>query len=395
LAGPPQARTLTLWETVLSAVALVGEYCTKLVWPLPLSAYYPFHKSTGLFEPAVLTGLAWLVAGGVGFLVLRRRSRAAAFAILWVIVPLAPVLNARWLVANVFAERYLYLPSAGFCWLVAWAGIRLWDALPASRPLGRRILAAAFVVVCMLFAARTVMRNRDWRNDLTLYQRALEVFPEAHVLRGNLGGMYLNRGDFAAAERELKLSIAHNPDNVITLQNLGVLYAGQQRHADAIAMFERVLRLRPEYTAAHYNLCGVYRKMGEVDQALRACEKAVSLAPLNVTARNRLGRLHLELGRLDEATEQLRKSLEIRPTAEAAGLLAEAHLLRGEEERAEPLLRQAIELEPFASGAHFRLGTIYAARGRHAEAIREFEAGLQTDPNNAEALAALRKLRAQ
>jgi hypothetical protein len=56
-------------------------------------------------------------------------------------------------------------------------------------------------------------------------------------------------------------------------------------------------------------------------------------------------------------------------------------------------LRPRASLEPFDSQAHFGLSGLLATRGLSAEAIREYEAALQTDPGNGEALAALRKLK--
>jgi Flp pilus assembly protein TadD len=48
--------------------------------------------------------------------------------------------------------------------------------------------------------------------------------------------------------------------------------------------------------------------------------------------------------------------------------------------------------DPFDSHAHFGLGAIEAADGRSADAIRDYHAGLETDPSNAAALAALKNL---
>jgi len=75
-------------------------------------------------------------------------ARSHGFICLGIPVPaLGPVLNARWMSASVFAERYLYMPSIGFWWLVAWAAVSLWRAEGPSflRPLSRAtpILLAA------------------------------------------------------------------------------------------------------------------------------------------------------------------------------------------------------------------------------------------------------------
>ena len=98
---------------------------------------------------------------------------------------LAPVLNAHWVGENVFTERYLYLPSVGVAWLVGLGATKLWSHA-AARPAQRRALALAGVTVGVLYAARIVVRNRDWNNDIVFYTRTLEFAPEP-ILYFNLG----------------------------------------------------------------------------------------------------------------------------------------------------------------------------------------------------------------
>jgi hypothetical protein len=52
-------------------------------------------------------------------------------------------------------------------------------------------------------------------------------------------------------------------------------------------------------------------------------------------------------------------------------------------------------LNAFDSHAHFGLAAIEAAGGRKAEAIRDYQAGLESDPTNRDALSALENLRNQ
>ncbi|HZP00386.1 MAG TPA: tetratricopeptide repeat protein, partial [Terriglobia bacterium] len=53
----------------------------------------------------------------------------------------------------------------------------------------------------------------------------------------------------------------------------------------------------------------------------------------------------------------------------------------------------AVGLDPFDSQAHFALGRLYAKQGDVTRATREYQLGLQTDPQNREASAALEGLK--
>lgn len=57
--------------------------------------------------------------------------------------------------------------------------------------------------------------------------------------------------------------------------------------------------------------------------------------------------------------------------------------------------RVALTLDKSDSYAHFGLGDIYLLAGRKVEALSEYEAGLMGDPQNAQAQAAVQKLRQQ
>jgi predicted membrane-bound dolichyl-phosphate-mannose-protein mannosyltransferase len=201
LAPVLQISDLTWKQTHLSATALVGQYCGKLLWPVELCAFYVFRRSTSVLEPRVLAGFLALTVMAVLFVFLWRRARPASFAILWMVLTLGPVLNARWMAANVFTERYLYLPSAGFCWLLGMGGACLWHRTRERSALWRRVLVGVLALLSALFILRVVMRNRDWSNDVTLYTKTLAASPDSYHIRNNLGTVYWKQGNVNGRRR--------------------------------------------------------------------------------------------------------------------------------------------------------------------------------------------------
>ena len=244
--APAIARPALSWTRVmLTAIALTGSYAWKLIWPAHLSAFYVFHENERFSDTAVLGGLLALIAGLNLFVWLWSRARPLSFALVWMGITLAPVMNARWMPAGVFAERYLYLPSVGFCWLLGCAAVWLWRASPtetsatrtsatlrttttttqastpqATTPQGaathataklasatripflRRAVPVLLAAVALLYGVRTIRRNRDWRTEEVLFRRTLEEQPDAQLIRTDLGVVYWERGDEVSAERE-------------------------------------------------------------------------------------------------------------------------------------------------------------------------------------------------
>src|SRR6266436_2198820 len=219
-----QHPNLSWSQTIYSAFSSIADYTRLLVWPAHLSAFHAFHPSNPLGDPRVLAGIAIFAATIVAILKLQAKSPPAAFATLWIGVLLGPVLNARWMASNVLTERYLYLPSVGFCWIVGWLAKAAWDSATratAAKSALRCALCLVGVVVFALAVTKTLRRNRVWRDDLTLYTTTLVTDPDSYVMHLNLGSTYFERGDQKRAEAELNRALALRPNSVNVLNALG------------------------------------------------------------------------------------------------------------------------------------------------------------------------------
>lgn len=395
LAPVLQISDLTWKQTLLSATALVGQYCGKLLWPVELCAFYVFRRSTSVLEPRVLVGILAIAVLGAVFALLWRRAGPVSFAILWMVVTLGPVLNARWMAANVFTERYLYLPSAGFCWLLGMGWAYLWQRTQDRGVLWRRLLVGALALMSVLFILRVVTRNRAWSDDVTLYTKTLAMSPDSHHIRNNLGTVYWKQDNVAAAEREWQEALGLAPRNAIILNNLGLVRTKQERYAEAVDYFQRAMHLKPLYTDPHLNLGVAYTEMGQSDKAELQLRTAVALSPLRTDARNKLGKLYSDAGRLDDAKSQFLKSVESEPNATAYKGLGAIYLHWGDHARAAEAFERAVAVDPYDSVARFELGKLYLAAGRREDAARQYQAGLVTDPSNAEARAAIEEIRSK
>lgn len=396
--APAVFRSSLAWPQVaLSAVALTGNYLEKLIWPAHLSVFYVFHPSERWRDAAVLEGFAALLLCAGLFLWLWRRAHMVSFAFLWMGATLAPVLNARWLTGGVFAERYLYLPSVGFCWLIGWAVAVIWHSATVERPGSKyssrqMAVLAGLGVLFLCCGAAVVRRNRDWRTEETLYQRTLEEQPDAQLIRTNLGLIYWNNGDALAAEREWERAMGPEPPYLTTLDNLGLVRTVQQNYPQAIALFQRAIQESPQYAPAHKNLAAAYADAGKLADADREFRVAVGLAPLNVEGRNAYGHFLQDQNRDADAEEQFRASLAADDNGDAEDSLGEIMMSHDQPAAAETAFAAALALDPADSRAHLGMGAVREQQGRAGEAASEYRAALSSDPQNAAAAAGLRRL---
>jgi tetratricopeptide (TPR) repeat protein len=392
LAPVLQLPKISRREAFYSSFALIAQYVWKICWPVNLCGFYTFHKSLSLFEPRAVAGLVVLGLCLWAFVYSWNRERLISFGLVWFFLNLAPVLNGRLLGANVFTERYLYLPSLGFCWIVAWGGQAIWMKLAGQRS-ARRPYAAGLVIIAALCVLRIVTRNCVWRDDATFYQTTLAAEPDAIALRINLGAVYWNSGSPVLAEAEWREALRRSPDHWLVLNNLGLVAERKKLYEEAIEDFERSIRLRPNYADSHMNLGRTYAVTGADDKAEAQLKAAVALAPLYVPARNELAEFYFAAGRFREAEAQYRLSVTSGGTLGAWNSLGDIYSRWRRWPDAEHAFRQALALDAFESHAHFGLGAALEAEGRGREALQEYTAGLETDPRNPAALEAVERLK--
>jgi tetratricopeptide (TPR) repeat protein len=392
LAPVLQLPQISRREAFYSSFALIAQYVWKIVWPVNLCGFYTFHKSLSLFDPRSIAGLVLLGLCLCAFVYSWKRERLVSFGLLWLFLNLAPVLNGRWLGANVFTERYLYLPSLGFCWIAAWGGQAIWTRLAEQRA-ARMVYAVALTIIVALCVVRIVTRNRVWRDDATFYQHTLTQQPDAVALRINLGAVYWNSGSPDQAEAEWRAALRRAPDHWLILNNLGLVAARKKLYDEAIEDFQRSIRFRPNYADSHMNLGRTYSVTGASDKAEAQLKAAVALAPLYVQARNALAEFYFDAGRFSEAETQYRASVASGVTVQAWNSLGDIYSRWHRWQDAERAFRQALALDAFESRAHFGLGAVLEAEGQNIEALQEYTAGLQTDPRNPTVLEAVERLK--
>lgn len=153
-------------------------YLKLLFVPHPLTIdYYPYHvPKVGWSDWRALLGLVLNVGMGIWALWNIRKRSVPAYAILYYLLTLSIVSNLVVSVGTFMNERFLYMPSVGFCILVGSflpANCRnsLKEEPDTAYPLGMIF----FAVIAGLFAYRTVTRIPDWRSALTLNQSAVKV----------------------------------------------------------------------------------------------------------------------------------------------------------------------------------------------------------------------------
>ncbi|HUY15434.1 MAG TPA: tetratricopeptide repeat protein [Terriglobia bacterium] len=387
-----QKKDFGLDEVVFYAAGLIGQYLKKLIWPVHLHVYYAFPPTIGEWVPQMLAGLLAAGVFALVFTALWRWARPVSFGCVWFALTLAPVLDVRLLPNCVFAERYLYLPSVGFCWIAAWGMAWVWRKAGTGGRSWRTVMATAGLLTAALCSIRIFTQNPAWKDDLTFYQAALANAPHSADMHNNLGIIYWRRHDLPQAEQEWHKAYQLEPRSIFALDNLGLLCSREKRYGEAEYYLQKALLLSPHDVTALVNLGQTEEYLGHQAEAEADLRQAVAVAPLNVRALVKLGELLQDEGKSAEAAVQFQSALRSQPTLRAYYGLGLAQWSQGNTRQAEQTFLQSVALIPADSRSHFLLGLLYENTGRPQQALEQYRAGLRTDPSNAMALAAVRRL---
>ncbi|MFI5396038.1 MAG: hypothetical protein ACHQ9S_10935 [Candidatus Binatia bacterium] len=320
--GPAGGLSIDVIPNIIGAI---GHYTTKLVLPVWQSAYVsdlPTSPAALLAIGAMLAGaaLGWLVAW-------RRGEREVVFLLVWMGCTLAPSLAIVIKIpAAPVAERYLYLPSVGYCVLLAY-GIMRASAAIGSRN-ARTMLAAAVAVLLCVGAAATLRRNAVWRSNLTLWEdTAAKNLTDGLPMR-SLATAYQQLGDTARAGEYFRLALQRRNDalGLFTINNnLGSLAMMEKKLDEAERYYRAALGGNPQAADVLFNLglIGLTRAKNEDgthdaswthDQAVQArqlFEQAQQLSPLDPEIPVGLGQTLSVLGDSAGARIQFQRALQL------------------------------------------------------------------------------------
>jgi tetratricopeptide (TPR) repeat protein len=351
---------LTPTQASLNALYLLALYWWKLAVPAYLSAYYVFSPIRSLFDARAIAGVLFValscVAVGNGL----RRNKLAAFAAMFVFITLLPVMNIYGLGRNVFAERYLYLPSFGFCLLVVLLADGAVRRLPvrARKAAGAVKLAALVLVYCWIVIAR----NPDWHDDATLFRATLVRSPNApfvHYMVAATAGDDSREAE-AHYQTAIELAVGENPPDVLDL------------------------------TRSYEGLASLYADRGEYSRSLELLQRWRAVAPDRSAVDAEEGLLLLRAGSWQEAEPLLNRAFAARPNDEnvlnALGLLAWEH--QHDLRQAVGFFSQALAIhtseDDFRASLYNNLGGAYGDGRQFAMAIPQFESAVRIAPANPE-----------
>jgi hypothetical protein len=268
---PFSSLKITRFQRTLTAISVVPEWLRLFYWPARLSSEY------GPPDIQIAQGMAlWQLPGflllvgtlALGFL-LRRREPVISFAIAFVCVALLPSSNFLVPAGIVLAERTLFLPSVGAMLVLGGIVVVVARRSPAGEPRSRSLALAAVAAVLIAATVRSVSRTAVWKDNETLFNRAVIDSPLSYRAHYMLGAWSFENGRKRIGEEE----------------------------------YHRALSLFPYDPALSYNMAEQYRRVGMCAPAVPLYRWTRDLDPNFPYGRAAHAECLLEIGRYDDAKQ--------------------------------------------------------------------------------------------
>jgi protein O-mannosyl-transferase len=380
------------WQIPLIICHNIIFYLRNFVWPVRLSAFYPFPSPFTLSNTPVLAGVVGTFVLIIILLVSLRWTRAFAAGWLFFFLAVLPTLGIIGFHPVIAADRHVYLPMVGFLLPLTWLLGRFYTA-SADTLRNRHILILAVVVI--LTAAEVTATRRylfTWRDTVTHYKYMLSLSPNAHILHSNLALTLgkLNRIDEAIEHYEKALQL--KSDSHEAHNNLGNALMKKGQIDEAVKHYEKAIELGknlkikralpPGFADAHYNLANALTKQGRLREAIEHYSQALEIEPDNIDTLSNLGFALAQQGSLDKAVQYYNRTLKLRPdNVITHGRLGLALAGLGKTDEAINQFQIVLKERPNDAEMYCNLGILLQQQGKIDQAIESYKKALQINPN--------------
>ncbi|KAH8279438.1 hypothetical protein KR026_009582 [Drosophila bipectinata] len=364
------------------------------------------------------------------------QSRTLIMCLGWMVLPFLPASNLFFPVGFVVAERILYMPSMGYCLLIAY-GFQQMQQRWSHR--WQSIGHAALAVLLLSHGLKTHQRNWDWQTEYSLFMSGVHVNQRNAKLYNNVGhalendgrfeeallyfqqavriqtddiGAHINVGRtlnhlkrYAEAEQayvqakalfpQAKPGVSYHariaPNHLNVFINLANLIAkNQTRLEEADHLYRQAISMRSDYVQAYINRGDILMKLNRTVQAQEVYEQALLYDSENADIYYNLGVVFLEQGKSQQAQVYFNKALELFPEHEQA-LLNSAILLQelgGEEARrvSRSRLYKVLAKDDQNEKVYFNLGMLAMDESSFDEAEQFFKRAIHLKPDFRSAL---------
>ncbi|MGZ4075775.1 MAG: tetratricopeptide repeat protein [Bacteroidia bacterium] len=285
----------TFMEQKATALGMFFRYIVKAFYPYQLSYDYSFNQIEiiKIFSPLAVLGIILLIA--LLFIAIKyfKRDPLISISIAFILLPLFFTGNIFFNIGATMADRFLFVSTIGSSLLFTFIIFKLLKIdFTKNFPVNKA--AYIFVPVLLLFSIKTFSRNKDWKDNATLFAHDVVTVPNSARAHYNYGtalmdGLYKKENNENDAQKEFETCLKIDPLYLDALINQGVLYLRQKEYPMAIQSYQKALAINRNDNELCANAGEAFYKNNQTDSAIFYLEKAHRLGNNIVGSYNLLG----------------------------------------------------------------------------------------------------------
>jgi protein O-mannosyl-transferase len=318
-------------KKLATLVLIAGKYLSLLIAPIQLSYDYSYNalgwQTWGNWSVLVsLIIIVVIILYAIKKIKKIQQENSTiqllVFGILFYFISYSIVSNVVFNIGTYMGERFVYLPSLGFCMMLT-ALLHLILKTDTQQPLTYQ--AKWLVPVIILFSLGTYAsfeRNKDWKDNFTLYEADIHKVPNSARARMFYGIELLNKYYRTKEDNFLDRAITEiteatkiYPDFYHAYYNLGLAYQAKKEHQKAVAVFSEVLRIQPTHINSHYYIGMSYGAgFQNTEKAIEHMERGIAYGFTSPDRYLNLGVAYGIAGNLTKAAEKFEIAATENPT---------------------------------------------------------------------------------
>lgn len=151
------------------------------------------------------------------------------------------------------AERWFYFALVG---LLGMIGTILSEIKVKNQKVKLIVIGISIIIICLL-SFRTIVRNRNWSDPMTLYEHDIKISTESFDLENNYAHELLLTHKYDEALPHILKSIKLAPKYWVNWNNLGSYYRSKAEIDKSISAFKVAINNKKNYYFAYFNLARV------------------------------------------------------------------------------------------------------------------------------------------
>jgi tetratricopeptide (TPR) repeat protein len=305
-------------------------YLKMLIYPKDLSFYYGYNQipMANWSNWQVWASLVFYISLGVyGVKQFVKRNIIGLGIAIW-LGGMLGVVNVLFPIVGIVADRFAFTFSIGFCIVLGYLLLKFFK-LDLSQSVHQISFPNGFLIVfigiLVVYSVRTIARNPDWHDQMTLYEKDIEHLEEsakAHALLANTyypilskevrnsPGNLENRKKVDNLIFHYKEAIRIDSTYLTSINNLGSVYMNfLADYNNTIYYCEKAVKMDGNYLEAHVNLGHAYNVKGDFDKSLYHYSRAIEINPANMTIYQTFNKVANDNNKIVQSINLLTKSI--------------------------------------------------------------------------------------